>query len=163
MTAPTPGRSSLPTLAVFALGLSLLVPAWQADLHSQELINLGAQPTVLWDHDGKDTTGYQIWSATGSGTPVKVGAVIPKPTIVGTTVEAVYPVKFSAEGTFSLSVSALNVSGDPNVNSSESPRSAPLLMQVKKATLPTPTTPSNFRLKVVVAENGQLRFFLVGE
>lgn len=120
-------------------------------------LDLGAQPTVSWDHDLTHTTHFRLYQATVSPTGV-VGAVtriaeIPKPA-VGGSIEVVWPVKFSSEGTFNLYVSAVNKPVDPALqNESESPRTAPLQVKVAKPTLPMPSTPFNFRVIVKVAVN----------
>jgi hypothetical protein len=124
-----------------------------------QLIDLGAQPSFAWDHDGVNTTHYRFYVSTGS-TPNATGAAqvgeLAKPTAASGTVEMVYPTKFSAPGTFNIYVTAVNKSLDTNVNTGESPKSSPLLIEVKKATLPIPSTP------VKVAADGRIEFYVAG-
>lgn len=147
----------------FPLAILILLALMFAPAYTQTatLIDLGAQPTFAWDHDGVNTSHYRFYLQTGTATPTKIGNDLAKPA-AGGTVEMVYPVKLSAEGTFNLYVTAANVSTDPNVNSSESDRSAPLPIQVKRAQLPKPGTPINLRLVLKIAENGRVELYLAG-
>lgn len=152
----------------FPLAVVILAALTCAPLYAQstpQLIDLASQPTFAWDHDGVNTSHYRFYVSTGS-TPNATGAAqigeLARPTAASGTVEGVYPVKFSAEGTFNLYVSAVNKSTDPNVNTGESQKSAPLLIQVKKASLPTPSVPLNLRLVVKIAADGRVEFYVAG-
>lgn len=157
------GRNRLAWVLLTALGVSLALPGVGAGLFAQTpaLVDLGAQPTFAWDHDGVNTTHYRFYQQAGTATPTKIGNDLAKPA-AGGTVEMVYPVKFSAEGTFNLYVTAANVSTDPNVSSNESDRSAALSIQVKRAQLPKPGTPLNLRLVLKVAADGRVELYLAG-